>query len=169
MKGLLWNATAFWGTTVQDVTFASNVTSSPPIMWTGAVLGGIEHRIAFIGNIGRGRPAGQFQIYGGDNVTVTNNKLLNGPPQASGCTANPPVFFFAEGVCGSQSGNTYWSGAAALPFRMGMLHQNGYTWPFPPARPGRGRDRRRQPCPRRRPPPRRPRGWWGCSCSGRGR
>ncbi len=130
-KGLLWNATAFWGTTVEDVMFQSNVTSSPLIMWTGAVLGGLEHRIAFIGNIGRGRPSAQFQIYGGDNVTVKNNKLLKGPPQASGYTANPPVFFFADGVCGSQSGNTYWSGTAAVPFRMGMLHQNGYTWPFP--------------------------------------
>ncbi|HEY7948735.1 MAG TPA: right-handed parallel beta-helix repeat-containing protein [Acidimicrobiales bacterium] len=132
VRGLLLNATAFWGTTVQDVMFASNVTSSPLIMWTGAVLGGLEHRLAFIGNIGRGRPAGQFQIYGGDNVTVVNNKLLNGPPQASGYSANPPVFFQGPGVCGTQSGNTYWSGTAALPFRMGMLHQNGYSWPFPP-------------------------------------
>ncbi len=140
-NGGLWNASAAGRTTISDVMFRNNTSKSALQLWTSAQTSGSStgalHRIAFVGNTTTSN-AGRITAYGGDNVTISDNKIGSGPPvQLGDWTDNQPTVYLAvppfgtTPVCGTASGNTYSDGSGAtIPFRVGAEYMPGATYGY---------------------------------------
>ena len=140
-NGGLWNASAAGQTTISDVMFRNNTSKSSLELWTSLQTSngytGVIHRVAFEGNTTTSA-SGRITAYGGDNVTITNNQILGGPPvQLGSWTDNPPTIYLAvppfvsPAVCGTMSGNGYADGSGGtVGFRVAEEYMPGATYGY---------------------------------------
>lgn len=147
-QGLLLDVLSSNATAISDVTFRNNSSVTALTLWvqSSGSTPGLVHRLALQSNHTTGT-AGGLRVVAGDNLTVTGNQVLGGPPVAlwngdrSLWFTNPqPTLsvgvpaIYPTNVCGTASGNTYadgLGGTVAMPITAQAVNTatNGYSMP----------------------------------------